>query len=33
MAVYLNGVGADFYDLALPRQRLLDTVLDAIPPI
>ncbi|MCY4164041.1 MAG: serine hydrolase [bacterium] len=31
VAVFLNGVGADFHDQALPRQRTLDRVLDAIP--
>lgn len=31
VAVYLNGVGAVFEDQGLPRQRALDSVLDAIP--
>ena len=31
VAVYLNGVGSGFHDLALPRQQALDAVLDAIP--
>ena len=33
VAVYLNGVGAGFHDLALPRQQVLDAVLDAIPAV
>lgn len=31
VAVYLNGVGAGFYDQALPRQQVVDKILDAIP--
>ncbi|MDE0613030.1 MAG: serine hydrolase [bacterium] len=31
VAIYLNGVGASFEDQALPRQRVMDRILDAIP--
>ena len=31
VAVYLNGVGVEFDDQAVPRQRVLDSVLDVIP--
>jgi len=30
-AIYLNGVGASFEDQALPRQQVMDRILDAIP--
>lgn len=33
VAVYFNGVGLSFHDLALPRQQALDAVLDAIPAV
>ena len=31
VALYLNGVGAEFEDQGFPRQRVLDLVLDAVP--
>ena len=31
VSVYLNGVGIDFDDQAVPRQRVLDSLLDVIP--
>lgn len=31
VAVYLNGVGSGFYDQALPRQQVVDEILDAAP--
>ena len=32
VAVYLNGVGSSFEDMALPRQQVLDAVLEAVHP-
>ena len=31
VAVYLNGVGAEFDDQAVPRQQIMDRVLGAVP--